>query len=237
MHRIAICDDDPIQIITTKNAVEQMMGSLQPEIELFSGGTELLTAVEKGAYRPDIAILDIQMPEVGGIAVGQRLNACVPACRIIFLTSFLGYATDVYEVSHSYFVLKSELSRRIGPALLRAMNDLGISARITFRADGETHTVSPEEVLYLERNLRKISIVCQRERFVTGTRTEELLAAVPPGEFVQCHQSYWVNLNYVTAMGGESFTLSNGMEIPISRSRRNETKEAFFSNLHKRVHT
>lgn len=233
MLRIAICDDDAMQIKITEQAVLNMIGSRGPEIELFSTGTELLAALEKGGYRPDIAILDIQMPVVGGIAVGQRINGCVPACRIIFLTSFLGYATDVYEVRHSYFILKSELHQRIGPALARAMEELGGSANITFRANGDTCTVAAEEVMYLERNLRKVSVVCLRETYVTSSRPEELMTDVSPGMFVQCHQSYWVNLSHVTAMGGETFTLANDAEIPISRSRRPAAKEAFFAHLHR----
>lgn len=233
MLRIAICDDDAIQIKITKHAVEQMVGSREPEIDLFSTGTELLAALEKGGYRPDIAILDIQMPTVSGIAVGQRINGCVPACRIIFLTSFLGYATDVYEVRHSYFILKSELHQRIGPALVRAMEELSGGANITFRANGDTCTVAADEVMYLERNLRKVSVVCLRETYVTSGKPEELLADIPPGVFVQCHQSYWVNLRHVTAMDGEKFTMANDGVIPISRSRRAEAKEAFFASLHR----
>lgn len=233
MLRIAICDDDAIQIKITEQAVLSMIGNREPEIDLFSTGTELLAAMEKGGYRPDIAILDIQMPVVGGSAVGQRINGCVPACRIIFLTSFLGYATDVYEVRHSYFILKSELHQRIGPALARAMEELGGSANITFRANGDTCTVAAEEVMYLERNLRKVSVVCLRETYVTGSRPEDLMSDVPPGMFVQCHQSYWVNLSHVTAMDGETFTLANDAEIPISRSRRPAAKEAFFAHLHR----
>lgn len=235
MLRIAICDDDAVQIKITKQSVERIIGASHPEIDLFSDGAELMLALEKGGYRPDIAVLDIQMPGSGGIAVGQRLNLFVPACRIIFLTSFLGYATDVYQVRHSYFILKSELDKRIGPALARAMEDMDSRARLIFRAEGETRTVWADEVLYLERNLRKTNVVCLRESYVTGRRAEELLADVPAGIFVQCHQSYWVNLHHVTAMGGESFTLTGGKTVPISRSRRSESKEAFFSALHKQA--
>lgn len=233
MLRIAICDDDEQQIKITRWAVAQTIGSRAPEIDLFSDGEELKTAVEQGDYRPDIALLDIQMPGLGGIETAKFLNDCVPACRIIFLTSFLGYATDVYAVRHSYFVLKSELSQRIAPALSRAMEDMGEDMRLSFRADGEIHTVEAGEVLYLERNLRKTRVVCLREEYITGGHADELLASAPEGQFVHCHQSYWVNLQHVTAMGTDSFTLTGGQEVPISRSCRSAAKEAFFAWLHK----
>lgn len=234
MIRIAICDDDAVQIKTTRDAVEEIIGAENGEIDLFSDGMDLFRALEMGSYRPDIAILDIQMPGLDGITLGQKLNTCVPACQIIFLTSYLGYATEVYEVYHGYFILKSELRQRIGVALTRAIKELGSGANITFRADGDIYTVSAEEVLYLERNMRKIRVVCQRQSYTTGSRPEDLFRDIPSGRFVQCHQSYWVQMRHVAAMDSEGFTMKNGDRVPVSRSRRAEAKEAFFAVLHRR---
>ena len=36
-----------------------------------------------------------------------------PFCQIIFLSSYLSYATEVYETEHIYFILKSQLHQRI----------------------------------------------------------------------------------------------------------------------------
>lgn len=231
MLRIAICDDDPIQLEITRKAVQDTVGG--GEVDLFSDGTDLLTALESSGYRPDVVFLDIQMPGGSGIEVGKRLNDRIPSCRIVFLTSYIGYATDVYETKHSYFVLKSELSRRIGPAVRRVLGDMEQDARLVFRAGGELRTVDVNEVLYLERNLRKTRVVCLRESYETGSKAEELLRDVPGERFVHCHQSFWVHLRHVKAMGAEKFTLSNGEDIPISRGCRGLAKEAFFASLHR----
>lgn len=230
---IAICDDDAVQLEVTRRAVMDTIGDWRPQVDLFSDGVELLRALERADYRPDIAILDIQMPGGSGIEVGKRLNELVPSCRIIFLTSYIGYATDVYETKHSYFVLKSELARRIGPALDRALADMEQDVRLTFRAVGEVRTVDVNEVLYFERNLRKTRVVCQRGTYETGSKPEELLRDVPSERFVHCHQSFWVQLRHVKSMGAEKFTLSNGVDIPISRGCRAEAKAAFFASLHR----
>lgn len=233
MLRIAICDDDSAQTKITQRMVMQTIGSRNPEIDLFGDGAELVHALKYGGYCPDIAFLDIHMPGVGGIETAQCLNEIVPNCRIIFLTSYLGYATDVYAVRHCYFVLKSELPQRISAALARALEDMATDVRITFRAEGEIHTVVANDVLFLERNLRKTHVVTVQGTYVTGSRGEELLQEVEEGQFVHCHQSYWVNLRHVSAMGADSFTLVNGAEIPISRGCRPEAKEAFFAWLHR----
>ena len=231
MLRIAICDDDASQIEETRQAVAAALGKSAPELELFSTSAELLRALEQGGYRPDIAILDIQMPGDSGIAVGQRLNQVAPLCRIIFLTSYIGYATDVYDTKHSYFALKSELARRIGPALHQALADIERTPRLVFRADGEMWTVGAEEVLYLERNLRKTRIVCLEREYETSGKAEELLAGAAGSLFIRCHQSFWVNLRHVKAMGPEHFTFANGETVPISRGFRSKARTAFFESL------
>ncbi len=232
MLRIAICDDDPRQLVETRKVVLETLDA-GAEVELFPGGTELLQALRLGDYRPDIAILDIQMPGDGGIRVGQLLNEQIPACRIIFLTSYLGYATEVYETKHSYFVLKSELGQRMGPALARTLEDMARDVRLTFRTGGEIWSVDVNEVLYFERNLRKTRIVCLGASYETSSKAEELLREVPPGSFVHCHQSFWVHLRHVKSMGPEKFTLTNEVSIPISRGCRAQAKEAFFASLHR----
>ncbi|EKC47003.1 Response regulator of the LytR/AlgR family, partial [human gut metagenome] len=63
----------------------------------------------------------------GGIRLAQSMKHYAPFCQIIFLSSYLSYATEVYETEHIYFILKSQLHQRIGPALHQALTALGRS--------------------------------------------------------------------------------------------------------------
>ncbi len=235
MLHIAICDDDIEQLKITKAEVARCLDPNYTESDLFMGGTELLAAVEKANYEPDIAILDIQMPAPDGIEVAKKLNECCPSCRIIFLTSYLGYATEVYEARHSYFVLKSQLSERLKGAFGRVLEDMDRDLLISFRADGEQWKLRAEGVIYLERNLRKVKIVCRRRSFITTTKLEEILKEIPEGKFIHCHQSYWVNPAYIRSMTADSFILADETVIPISRGSRDVARDAFFFYLHNRL--
>ena len=57
--------------------------------------------------------------------MAQSMKQYAPFCQIIFLSSYLSYATEVYETEHIYFILKSQLHQRIGPALHQALTALG----------------------------------------------------------------------------------------------------------------
>lgn len=232
MIHIAICDDDSTQLKKTEKLIMQAIAQYSPEIDRFSDGTELLKAMQNSDYVPDLAVLDIYMPKCSGIEVAKRLNELAPECRIIFLTSYLGYATDVYETRHSYFILKAELTDRIEAALAKALAETTENLRLCFREGRTVKIVPASEVLYLERNLKKTTIALSSGvEHTTPAKAEELLKGVNKGMFVHCHQSYWVNLEKVTSMTADSFILSNGMEIPISRSQKKEVKKAFFAQL------
>lgn len=235
MLKIAICDDDAVQLGVTQAEAARCTDPNNTEIDLFPGGAELLAAVEKASYMPNIAVLDIQMPAPDGIAVAKRLNELCPNCRIIFLTSYLGYATEVYEARHSYFVLKSQLGERLKGAFGWVFEDMDRDMLISFRADGEQWKLWVEGVIYLERNLRKVNIVCRRRSFTTSSKLEEILRDVPAGKFIHCHQSYWVNPAYIRSMTADSFILADETVIPISRGSRTAAKDAFFSYLHNRL--
>ena len=236
MVHIAICDDDYKQSQKTEKLILEKAERFSPETELFSDGTELIKAVKNGGYTPDLAVLDIHMPGNSGIEVAKMLNLLIPECSIIFLTSFLGYATEVYETRHNYFILKSELEERIDAAMTKVLAERAQELRIRFREGRVVQTVTASEVLYLERILKKTAIVlCSGKKHFTAAKAEELLNDVPPGRFVRCHQSFWVNVEKIAGMKTESFSLVNGEEIPISRSRKKEAKEAFFAQLERQT--
>lgn len=98
---------------TRAELIDSALAARSADISCFDSSEALLQAVVSG-YAPDIAVLDIQMGEMDGISLAKRLNALTPSCRIIFVTSYLAFATEVYSTEHVYFILKSQIDERIG---------------------------------------------------------------------------------------------------------------------------
>lgn len=157
MRNIAICDDEPLYRERLAQSVRAHGNGQAAQLQLFDSPAALLQAVHMHGYAPDIAVLDIQMDEMTGIELAKQLNAALPQCAIIFVSSFLGFATDVYEAEHTYFILKSELEQRIGTALQRALNR-NVPPVLHYPVTQGYRSVSCAQVLCLERILRRTKL-------------------------------------------------------------------------------
>lgn len=229
MLRIAICDDEKLHRDYTQKLTSRALSDYLPEIDTFDCADALLRAMNAGDYLPDIAILDIQMDGMDGIALAKRLNELAPECRIVFLTGYLSYAPDVCETQHIYFVLKSEVESRIGAALFKAVESASAApAHLLIKENGSALTLPLKSIVYFERRLRKTRIVCEEgEHFISQTPAQ-LLGKEAIALFVRSHQSFWVNREHIAAMTKDEFTVRSGEKVPISRSYAKDARAQYF---------
>lgn len=226
----AICDDNELHLKTIAKTFMDKCGSYSPRLMLFSSGEALLKEVENNAYSPEILLLDIVLAEDSGINIAKKINSLCPMCGIIYLTSYISYASDVYETRHSYFILKSQFEQRIASAVAKAVSDTSQRKNMTFKDHSTTFSLSAYKVAYLERSLKKTFVyLVSGRKYETYTKPDVLLREAGGSFFVQCHQSFYVNMYEVGSMCNDHFLLNNGVRIPISRSRKNEVKKLFYS--------
>ena len=228
---IAVCDDERVQGLRTREVILSHGRVRDPMVQLFETPDALLDAIRLRDYCPRVAVLDIRMEGTDGIRLAEQINDLLPQCAVIFLTAFLEYATDVYETRHVYFILKSELEQRIGSALEKALDGKGIPPHLQLSSGSSVKSILLRDVLYLERILHKTRVRTRNGTEMVTTPPAELLKDVTEGAFIRCHQSYWVNYEHINAMEKNEFVLSDGTRIPISRTFRDSAKAEFFSDM------
>lgn len=235
MLRTAICDDNELYLERAEKIFARECEEYSPEISLFSTGTELIRAMEKG-YRPEVLVLDIVLNDGdNGINVAKEVNRLCPDCGIIFLTAYISYASDVYETKHSYFIVKSQLEKRIKAAVEKTISGTREKKFLSFNNRFFTTVFPIDEILYLERSLKKTIIIHNSGRkYETYAKPTELLKNLDE-IFVQCHKSYYVNMTEIAAVEGDFFLLKNGARIPISRSRKQKAKDSFHDFVSREV--
>ena len=224
MHKFAICDDDPLHRERLAQSVQNHLNGQAAEQQLFASPAVLLQEIGAHGYTPDIAIVDIQMGEMSGTELAKRINEALPQCAVIFATSYLGFAIEVYETEHAYFILKSEFDQRIGAALQKALTRKPLPILHYPVSQGFRNTPC-SQVLCMERILRrtKLTLLDSTEDW-TPLTPAELLNTDGTQQFIRCHQSYWVNFRRIETMENDCFLLPNGLRVPISRTYRSAAR-------------
>ncbi len=119
MIRILIAEDQGM----VRGALASLL-TLEPDLEVVAQvarGDEVVAAALKD--RPDVALLDIEMPGATGLEAASELRRAVPSCRVLILTTFgrPGYLRRAMEDGAAGFLLKDAPAEHLAAAIRRAV--------------------------------------------------------------------------------------------------------------------
>lgn len=115
MIRLLIADDQAL----VRGALVALLG-LEDDIEIVAEvgrGDEVVAAALRAA--PDVALLDVEMPGLDGIAAAAALREALPDCRVLVVTTFgrPGYLRRAMQAGASGFVVKDTPARQLAEAV------------------------------------------------------------------------------------------------------------------------
>lgn len=233
---IAVCDDSQALLARVAQLLEAQLDSTPHQIKTFTSASELLEAASVQPFQ--LAILDIQMPQHNGITLAQRLLALRPSCQIIFLTAYVAYCQDVYDVDHIAFVLKEEMDSRLPVAVARACARQAEpdapqhpGKLLMLGQPGSAVQLTQDDILYLERRVRTTWLHTIGGVISSAEKLEPLLQRLDPVAFCQTHKSFAVHWPYVERYDKSGIRISGGADIPISRSYAAAVRHSFLAYI------
>ncbi|MEY9972656.1 two-component system LytT family response regulator [Lysinibacillus sp. RC46] len=115
--RIVIVDDEYLPLMRLKTLIEK---SSIPEIDIVGDYTDSLEAIAQiQSLQPDVVFLDIVMPNMDGLALGEKIQELLPNVEIVFTTGFDQYAIDAFNLHAIDYLLKPVQKPRLHKALER----------------------------------------------------------------------------------------------------------------------
>jgi two-component system response regulator DesR len=178
--RILIAEDQAL----VRGAIVALLG-LEPDLEVVADvarGDEIVPMALE--VRPDVALLDIEMPGLDGLSAAAQLRTAVPSCRTIVVTTFgrPGYLRRAMEAGASGFLLKDAPAAQLAEAIRRvAAGGRVVDPALALDALAEgTNPLSPREreVLAASTETATIAGLAVRLSLSEGTVRNHLSAAI-----------------------------------------------------------
>lgn len=216
-----------------------------------SNGTEAIEAIE--TQKPDLVFLDIQMPELNGFQVIEKVSkAHIP--HYIFATAYDAFALKAFEVNAVDYLLKPFDDQRFFEALQRAKNALGKGEkdlwteklnlllqehrqsqksylrRISIKTAGKIIFVSVEEIDWIEADNQYVKIHASGKAHTHRQSLTDLENSLNPEAFVRVHRSAIVNVQRIQSLephfkGDFMITLQNGTKVKLAQSRKESLRQ------------
>ena len=234
---ICICDDNLEIIEELESKVKQIYGAEQFKIERYTNGAALLQDVAEGYIHPKIIFMDIKLDDLNGIDVAKNILNILFDVQIIFITGYDDYYFDVYEIKHAYIIRKPLSLEKIKKAIDKALEYSNeVDGEIyTFTQNRKVYVLKHLQILFFEKIKRKICIhTVEGDSYEYYGKMSDVLESLP-NNFLQCHNSYIININQIKTMSKDKFRLQGDYMIPISRAYKEKVKEAVIDHIERNM--
>ena len=222
-----IIDDEPAAHYVLANYIGQ-----NPSLELvFQGynGVEAMEYLENNTV--DLMFLDIDMPEISGIEMLQKL-AKPP--RTILTTAYSEFALESYEYGVLDYLLKPIYYPRFEKALDRFFELEGtvpepekaeeVTGNIHVKVDSDTIPIELNGILYAQSYGNYVKIITQKRNYLATITTNDLEKMLPSSQFMRAHKSYIIALDKVDEVMKDHVVIKRN-PIPIGITYRRELAE------------
>ena len=216
MIKIAICDDEQSEITYLSTLIKNWATTNNIAIQLsdFPSAESFLFASEDSAF--DILLLDIEMGEMDGVTLAKKVRAANKEIQIIFVTGYMEYIADGYDVEALHYLLKPVSAEKLTSTLNRALEKLAHNEKaLLISHAGENIRLPLHEIKYMEVFHNYVTIHAGQSFKVK--KTLNALEKELDNRFFRAGRSHIVNLRFIRKSTKTEIHLTDGIIIPLPR--------------------
>jgi two-component system, LytTR family, response regulator len=241
-----IVDDEPIARKILREELE-----LMADVEVVGEADNGLLALDKIArHQPDLVLLDLQMPVMGGMEVIRSLKRGTHLPAIVIVTGYDKFALQAFEAGAIDYLLKPVRQQRLIEAVERAKSLSGRAAierlaqlqevadpiagprtkRIIGRVGEEFFLLRADEIYAFQAEGVVVWILTANHKYEATQTLKVLEERLKSSSFRRVHRNAIVNVNHVRKMSSLSsqrwlITLTNGQELIASKRQAGSIRE------------
>lgn len=225
--RCILVDDEPM----ARKGMEEDLREIG-FVELVGIAENSYQAVELVAtLRPDLILLDIQMPGLNGLDLIKSLRQ---PPMVIITTAYSEYALKGYELDVMDFLVKPIDFNRLLKACCKAQEFHSLKQQATgaglsrpstasgdayffVKSDGKYEKILFRELMFVEAADNYVWLHTGSKKFMVYDTLKNMETLLPAGDFMKVHKSFIVALDKVSTVEGSVLRIANA-KIPVSRN-------------------
>jgi DNA-binding LytR/AlgR family response regulator len=244
--RTLIVDDEPI----ARKVLREELGSFH-DVEIVGEADNGAVALERiSADRPDLVLLDLQMPEMGGLEVVRNLKRGTHMPAIVIVTAYDQYALQAFDAGAIDYLLKPVGEERLAEAVNRARRLTEREAaeriaqiqeipeqpanpqprRIVGRIGEEYFLLNANEIYAFQADGDIVWIITAKKKYLATQTLRALDQRLRNTSFRRIHRNALVNVDHVRKMSALSsqrwlITLANDLEFIASKRQAGSIRQ------------
>ncbi len=241
-----IVDDEPIARRVLREELELISG-----VKVIGEAADGAEALKKiGSERPDLVLLDLEMPAMGGLEVVRQLQHGKHLPVIVIVTAYDQHALQAFEAGAVDYLLKPVSRERLSQAVERAkrvtdrqameriaqlqeMSDSPAgprTRRIVGKVGEEYFLLNASEIYAFQAEGDLVWIVTAKRKYLATQTLKELEQRLSNGSFRRIHRNALINVEHVRKMSALSsqrwlITMHNDQEFVASKRQARTVRE------------
>ena len=225
--KIAVCDDE-------NKIVEEITSYIKKDFPVsegraYSNGESFLSASEE---RPEVLLLDIDMPGISGMEVAAALTREKVSTLIVFVTAHDELVYDSFKYHPFAFVRKKFLEEELKTVLSDCEKQLvSRNKNFVFQNASKLVTLSQSDILYFEGQANYLAIHTTSDEYKMRSTMAGVENELEDSDFLRIHKGFLVNLEHIRVLKTEELELDNGTVLPIGKSYSEAAKKSILKYM------
>lgn len=234
-YRVAICENESVQAQLLKKILEEYAQQIEIRfnIEVFESAEAFLFQYEEDKTI-DLILLDIQLEEIDGLTMAEKLRVAHDQVKIIFITGLTERIRDGYRVEASDYLIKPIKKEQLFSVLNRVLKAQPADMpSIILPVADEQVKITTDTIICAEIAGRELTVTTTHGTYQIRLTMKELDKELNDPAFIAPDRSWLIHCGHIERVGKTAVTMDNRMTIPVSRRNQKAVTQAFI-DYHRR---
>lgn len=195
--KLLIVDDEELGLAR----LQRLLGSLDyNDVTLAKNGLDALEKMKGNHF--DIALLDINMPDMTGLELAYELKIIQNNLPIIFQTAYDEHALEAFSIGANGYLVKPFSVEALQETIERIISQQRVSKQLYLMSkNGKEHyMLKPEDIYYVKADLTEVMLRTKEGFSYYSKKISEVEQLLADENFTQIHRSYLINMDKIKDM-------------------------------------